>query len=929
MTIKDKLQSLKIDITKNKDIVDEIKKKLSDAGENVTKITNKLTDKGEKIINDYIAIKPEFKQQKQVTRPRTISRNEDNVVRADHSKVLNGEKESENKKNGESATASQSTTRNAGKGKLIITIGGNASSIKSENASPNGRQLPQSVIEEFKKNKEEERKKQLAAANEKVNADSKKNEEEVASHEKKNQYDNNHTLNKDGQKQNNQNKPNKQNNQNRVNNQNKLNNQNNQNKQSNQQQGKGANRPQNNTTVHVNQGNNKQNKDQSKKTHGNGPKTIFNPNAATIAIGTPSKYQGKKQVGNKYEKNKEQRQREKAQIKDKSNKYSSNLVNSDYENERERGVKKRVGAFIKPVIKDDKPLDDIKSIVIPEVISIKDLAAKLHLQPSIIVKKLFLTGKIVTVNTELTYEEAENIAVEYDILCEKEVKVDVIAELLKEDEEDSTKLVNRPPVVCVMGHVDHGKTSILDAIRNTNVIAKEAGGITQHIGAYQVKIKDRLITFLDTPGHEAFTAMRLRGAKSTDIAILVVAADDGVKPQTIEAINHAKAANVERVKQQLSEYELVPADWGGQTTYCEVSAKQNIGLENLLEMILLTADVMDLKANPDRKARGIVIESLLDKGKGPVARILVQKGTLHVGDYVAMGKSFGKVRAMSDANGVRVDKALPSMPVEILGLNDVPQAGDTFVCFDGEKEARSFAETFVAENKIKLVEESKHKVTLDALFDQIKAGELKELNIVLKADVAGSSEAIKNSLEKLSNDEVVVKVIHEGVGNINESDVTLASASNAIIIGFNVKPEANTKSIIEREKVDLRLYNIIYNAIDDVEKAMKGMLAPVFEEKVIGNVVVRQIFKSSSAGNIAGSFVVDGEVRRNAKVRLKRGDKLLFDGEILSLKRFKDEVKEVKAGFECGIVLSGFNDYAVDDTMEVYVMEEKKIGYED
>ena len=578
------------------------------------------------------------------------------------------------------------------------------------------------------------------------------------------------------------------------------------------------------------------------------------------------------------------------------------------------------------------------------MITIKDLASRLKMQPAIIVKKLFLEGKIVNVNTELTYEEAENIAVEYDILCEKEVKVDVIAELLKEKEEDPSTLVTRPPVVVVMGHVDHGKTSILDTIRNTNVIAREAGGITQHIGAYQVKVKDRLITFLDTPGHEAFTAMRLRGAKSTDIAILVVAADDGVKPQTVEAINHAKAANVEiivavnkidkpeanveRVKQQLSEYELVPADWGGQTTYCEVSAKKNIGIDNLLEMILLTADVMDLKANPNRNARGIVIESLLDKGKGPVARILVQKGTLHVGDYVAMGRSFGKVRAMTDANGNRLKEALPSTPVEILGLNDVPQAGDTFICFDDEKGARSFAETFVAENKIKLVEESKHKVTLDALFDQIKAGELKELNIVLKADVAGSSEAIKNSLEKLSNDEVVVKVIHEGVGNINESDVTLASASNAIIIGFNVKPEANTKSIIEKEKVDLRLYNIIYNAIDDVEKAMKGMLAPVYEERVIGNLTVRQIFKASSVGNIAGSFVNDGEIRRNAKVRLKRGDNVIFDGAILSLKRFKDEAKEVKAGFECGVVLDGFSDFAVDDTMEVYVVEEKKIDYE-
>ena len=908
MTIKDKLQSLKIDITKDKNIVDDIKKELSKAGENVGKITNKLTDKGEKIIDDFVSKRPELQPKKQVTRPQTIKHDEE--TKSSDSKTEDREvsvvKNAGDDKT-ESATAS---TANSLKKKLIINVSG--STVKGKETGPNRNSLPQTTVDDYVRKKEEERKKQLASVSEKIEKKSPQTENsEINKKEIQKNLPNN--KNKNEEKKNNQNKP-------HIN--------------------KGTNKNQNGANVHVNQGNNNRPKKDQFQKPGGGAKTIFNPGNATIATGTNSNYSGKKQAKNKYEKDKEKKQREKAQIKDKSNKYSSNLVNSDYENERERTGKRRVGAFIKPEIKDDKPLDDIKSIVIPEVISIKELAAKLHLQPAIIVKKLFLTGKIVTVNTELTYEEAENIALEYDILCEKEVKVDVIAELLKETEEDTSKLITRPPVVCVMGHVDHGKTSILDAIRNTNVIAKEAGGITQHIGAYQVKIKDRLITFLDTPGHEAFTAMRLRGAKSTDIAILVVAADDGVKPQTIEAINHAKAANVEiivainkidkpeanvdRVKQQLSEYELVPADWGGQTTYCEVSAKKNIGLENLLEMILLTADVMDLKANPDRKARGIVIESLLDKGKGPVARILVQKGTLHVGDYVAMGKSFGKVRAMSDANGERVDKALPSMPVEILGLNDVPQAGDTFVCFDGEKEARAFAETFVSENKAKLVEESKHKVTLDALFDQIKAGELKELNIVLKADVAGSSEAIKNSLEKLSNDEVVVKVIHEGVGNINESDVTLASASNAIIIGFNVKPEPNTKSVIEREKVDLRLYNIIYNAIDDVEKAMKGLLAPVYEEKVIGNVVVRQIFKASSVGNIAGSFVVDGEVRRNAKVRLKRADKVLFDGEISSLKRFKDEVKDVKAGFECGIVLTNFNDYAVEDTMEVYVVEEKK-----
>ncbi len=888
MTIKEKLVSAKIDVLKNKALVEDIKKALTKAGENASKITNKLTSSGEKVIDDFLLSKNISKPSKQVLRPGTIKREESkeekNVLdsmKLDESNISKSQVDSETSK-----TKDNKLNNSSSNSKITISIGGSVSTVvKGGSSSPNGRPLPESTLNEINRKKAE--------------AIAKKNKADKGDNQKVNVT----VKNKDNQKEQNRQKP---------------------------------------------QGKNSFSKDNTqfkpKKPQGSAIKTIFNQGAATIAKGTNNKFGGKIQTAKKYDKENTKKQKQKL-FKDKSNKYSSNLVNVDYENENVRSGIRKVGAFVKPVAKEEKPLDDIKSIVIPEVVSIKDLASKLRLQPSIIVKKLFLTGKIVNVNTELTYEEAENIALEYDILCEKEIKVDVIAELLKEDAEDESQLVTRPPVVVVMGHVDHGKTSILDTIRNTNVIAKEAGGITQHIGAYQVKIKDRLITFLDTPGHEAFTAMRLRGAKSTDIAILVVAADDGVKPQTIEAINHAKAANVEiivainkidkpeanveRVKQQLSEYELVPADWGGQTTYCEVSAKKNIGIDNLLEMILLTADVMDLKANPNRKARGIVIESLLDKGKGPVARILVQKGTLHIGDYVAMGKSFGKVRAMTDANGIRLKEAMPSTPVEILGLNDVPQAGDTFLCFDNEKEARAFSETFVAENKIKLVEESKHKVTLDALFDQIKAGELKELNIVLKADVAGSSEAIKNSLEKLSNDEVVVKVIHEGVGNINESDVTLASASNAIIIGFNVKPEQNTKSIIEREKVDLRLYNIIYNAIDDVEKAMKGMLAPVYEEKIIGHATIRQIFKASSVGNIAGSYVNDGEIRRNAKVRVKREDSVVYDGNILSLKRFKDEVKEVKAGFECGIVIEGFSDYNVDDVLEAYVVEEKKLSYED
>ena len=913
MTIKDKLIELRVDIDKNKALVDEVKKALTEAGENATKITNKLTSDGEKIVTSLVNKVVVNAPTKKVVRPGTIKVGANDAKdKIDSSKntqkndtvTLEQKSSQQNDTANKIEQSAKPFWEGASSDNLKINIKGQTKDVRKENSSPNGRPLPPGTIEELRRRNEENKRKNQES-------DSKNRTDNikisVQDHSRKPGNSQNNRFNNGGQQNRNQQNRNQQN---RSSNDNK-----------------NSQRP------------------KSSNFDGGNIKSTFNPNNASIATGTNNRFVGKKKKENKYTKDNEKQKQNKKGGKDKFDKYNKNLLTYNDEEKVRTKTKTGAGAFQKPEPKLERPEDEIKSIVIPEVITIKELASKLKMQPAVIVKKLFLTGKIVTVNTELSYEEAENIAVEYDILCEKEVKVDVIAELLKEKEEDPKDLVTRPPVVVVMGHVDHGKTSILDTIRNTNVIAKEAGGITQHIGAYQVKVKDRLITFLDTPGHEAFTAMRLRGAKSTDIAILVVAADDGVKPQTVEAINHAKAANVEiivainkidkpeanieRVKQQLSEYELVPADWGGQTTYCEVSAKKNLGIDNLLEMILLTADVLDLKANPNRNARGIVIESLLDKGKGPVARILVQKGTLHIGDYVAMGRSFGKVRAMTDASGNRLKEALPSTPVEILGLNDVPQAGDTFVCFDDEKGARSFAETFVAENKIRLVEESKHKVTLDALFDQIKAGELKELNIVLKADVAGSSEAIKNSLEKLSNDEVVVKVIHEGVGNINESDVTLASASNAIIIGFNVKPEANTKSIIEKEKVDLRLYNIIYNAIDDVEKAMKGMLAPVFEEKIIGNLTVRQIFKASSIGNIAGSFVNDGEIRRNAKVRLKRGDNVIFDGEILSLKRFKDEAKEVKAGFECGVVLNGFSDFAVDDTMEVYVIEEKKINYEE
>ncbi len=592
----------------------------------------------------------------------------------------------------------------------------------------------------------------------------------------------------------------------------------------------------------------------------------------------------------------------------------------------------------KPQQKEQKVEEEIKSIVIPEVLTIKELADKMKIVPSVIIKKLFMQGKIATVNQEIDYDTAEEIAMEFDVLCEKEEVVDVIEELLKEDEEDEKKMKKRPPVVCVMGHVDHGKTSLLDAIRHTDVIGGEAGGITQHIGASVVNVNGETITFLDTPGHEAFTAMRMRGASSTDIAILVVAADDGVMPQTVEAINHAKAAgveiivavnkidkpsaNIERVKQEMTEYELIPEDWGGSTIFVPVSAKTGEGLEDLLEMVLLTAEVMELKANPNRRARGLVLEAQLDKGRGPVATVLVQKGTLRIGDSIAAGSAHGKVRAMMDDKGRRVKEAGPSTPVEILGLDGVPNAGEVFVGCANEKEARSFAETFIAQNKVKLLEDTKSKLSLDDLFTQIQEGNLKELNLVVKADVQGSVEAVKQSLVKLSNDEVVVKVIHGGVGAVNESDVSLASASNAIIIGFNVRPDAVAKETADREGVDIRLYRVIYNAIEDVEAAMKGMLDPVFEEKVLGHAEVRQLFKASGVGTIAGSYVLDGLFERDCSVRITRDGIIVFEGALASLKRFKDDVKEVKAGYECGFVFENFNDVKEGDIVEAFKMVE-------
>ena len=583
----------------------------------------------------------------------------------------------------------------------------------------------------------------------------------------------------------------------------------------------------------------------------------------------------------------------------------------------------------------------IKMISLPDVITVGELAARMHIKAADIIKKQFLAGNMCTMNTELSYEQAEAIALEYDVLCEQEEKVDVIEELLKEDAEDEAKMVKRPPVVCVMGHVDHGKTSLLDAIRSTHVTDREAGGITQHIGAYMVECNGEPITFLDTPGHEAFTAMRMRGAQATDIAVLVVAADDGVMPQTVEAINHAKAAgvdiivavnkidkpaaNVDRVKQELTEYGLIAEDWGGDTVFVPVSAKTHENIDQLLEMILLVTEVKELKANPNREMRGIVIEAKLDKGRGPVATVLVQKGTLKVGDFVSCGSFYGRVRAMLDADGNQLKKATPSMPCEILGLNGVPMAGEVCVGHKNEKDARAYAETFIAEEKKKMLAETKKRLTMDSLFAEIKAGNVKELPIVVKADVQGSVEAVRSSLEKLTNEEVAVKVIHGGVGAINESDVSLASASNAIIIGFNVKPDNQAKILADAENVELKLYRVIYQAIDDVEAAMKGMQAPKYEEKVLGHAEVRQLFKASAIGTIAGSYILDGTFERGCDVRVMRGKDQIYDGPLASLKRFKDDVKEVREGFECGIVLEKFNDIQEGDIIEAYKMVQVEV----
>ena len=606
-----------------------------------------------------------------------------------------------------------------------------------------------------------------------------------------------------------------------------------------------------------------------------------------------------------------------------------------YDDDFVRGKKKKKVAQQKTVI---EPIKIEKAVMTAEMITVRDLSERIGKPASEIIKKLMMIGIIATINNELDYETANLVASEFGV--ELELKLHETAEdaLEKEDVTDADEdLIHRPPVVTIMGHVDHGKTSLLDYIRKTRVTTGEAGGITQHIGAYTVNLKGQQITFLDTPGHEAFTSMRMRGAQATDIAVLVVAADDGVMPQTIEAISHAKAAgvqiivainkidkvgaNIERIKQQLTEYELVCEEWGGDTIMVPVSAVTGEGVEQLLEMILLVAEVQDYKANPNRKARGIIIEARLDKGRGPVATVLVKNGTLKVGDMIVAGMAYGRVRAMTNDRGERVKSAGPSDPVEVIGFNDVPEAGDTISAVDDDKLSRQVAEERKDKMRAALIKEQQ-KTTLDDLFSQISAGQIKDLNIIIKADVQGSVEAVRQSLEKLSNDEVRVRTIHGGVGAITESDVMLASTSNAIIIGFNVRPDANARDMAEREKIDVRLYRVIYQAIEDVQNAMKGLLAPKFKEVLLGHATVRQTFRVSGVGTIAGSYVTDGKIMRNAQIRLLRDNVVIHEGKIDSLKRFKDDAKEVATGYECGIGIAGYNDIKENDVIECFEMEE-------
>ena len=684
-------------------------------------------------------------------------------------------------------------------------------------------------------------------------------------------------------------KPNNNSNSGNQNNQNKKNNNNNNNQNRNNNQGKnnnnnGNNQGRNNNNKQNNNGNNQGKNNNNKPANGNNQNGAKQESRGTNFRNAVSNNRNTRNNNNN------------------NNRFNNNNNRNNNNNKNHQ-----------PAPKKQEPVEPvIKTIKLPEVLTVGELASKIKVPVAQLIKKMFMAGKMYNVNSDLPFDEAADIALEYNFIAEEEEKVDVIEELLREEEEDEADMTSRPPVVCVMGHVDHGKTSLLDAIRNSDVTAGEAGGITQHIGVSVVSGNGQKMTFRDTPGHEAFTAMRMRGAQSTDIAILVVAADDGVMPQTVEAINHAKAAgieiivainkidkesaNIDRVKQELMEYELVPEDWGGSTIFCPVSAHTKEGIDNLLEMIILTAEILELKANKNRKARGIVIEAQLDKGRGSVATILVQKGTLHVGDCLAIGDVHGKVRAMFDDKGRKVKEATPSMPVEVLGLNGVPNSGEIVIATENEKEARTISEAFINRGKEKLIADTKQRMSLDDLYNRIQEGNVKDLNLIIKADVQGSVEAVKQSLVKLSNEEVAVRVIHGGVGAINESDVMLATASSAIIIGFNVRPDTNAKSMAEQNGVDIRLYRVIYQAIEDVEAAMKGMLEPVYEEKVIGHAEVRQLFKASGVGTIAGSYVLDGTFQRGCKVRISREGNQIVEGNLASLNRFKDDVKDVRFG---------------------------------
>ena len=646
----------------------------------------------------------------------------------------------------------------------------------------------------------------------------------------------------------------------------------------------------------------------------------------------------KERVSN-YDPNKKQYVRqndpERAAARNNNRRRETNMMNGGYDDDFVRGKRKKKVAQKKAFI---EPIKIEKAVMTAEKITVRDLTERIGKPAGEIIKKLMLLGIIATINNELDYDTASLVASEFGV--ELELKLAETAEdaLEKEDVEDAEEdLQPRPPVVTIMGHVDHGKTSLLDYIRKSRVTAGEAGGITQHIGAYTVDLRGQKITFLDTPGHEAFTSMRLRGAQATDIAVLVVAADDGVMPQTVEAISHAKSAgvqivvainkidkvgaNIERIKQQLTEYELVCEEWGGDTIMVPVSAHTGEGVEQLLEMILLVAEVQDYRANPNRKARGVIIEARLDKGRGPVATVLVKNGTLHIGDTIVAGTAYGRVRAMVNDRGERVKEAGPSDPVEVIGFNDVPDAGDTISAVDDDKLSRQVAEERKDKLRMALIKEQQ-KTTLDDLFSQISAGQVKDLNLIIKADVQGSVEAVRQSLEKLSNDEVRVHTIHGGVGAITETDVMLASTANAIIIGFNVRPDANARDMAEREKIDVRLYRVIYQAIEDVQNAMKGMLAPKFKEVLLGHAAVRQTFRVSGVGTIAGAYVTDGKIARNAQIRLLRDNVVVHEGKIDSLKRFKDDAKEVNTGYECGIGIENYNDIKENDVIECFVMEE-------